>query len=190
MRVPFHAAVVLFLCFFLQGCLNGVKEVSPRNAAPSKKSTLMVVGIGVSPNIPQQSFSMRIEQVDPVTGRGGNCRRWNRAELDTTAAPGVVEYQVFEVPPGVYARAWDPKPLPTGGGNAFVVPAGKVVYLGDFIRESDRLQNRSSLSSEEHEGLRRNLDRARAALPSFGNDIQLAEITSIPSVPRAFICTP
>ena len=188
--MPFHAVVVLFLSFLLQGCLNSVKEVSLRNPAVSKKSALMVVGIGVSPNVSQQSFSMRIEQVDPATGTGGNCRRWNRAEMTTTAAPGVVEYRAFEVPPGVYARAWDPRPLSTGGGNAFVVPAGKVVYLGDFIRESDQRQNRTSLFSEEHEGLGRDLDRARAALPSSGNDMQLAEITSIPSVPRAFICTP
>lgn len=110
----------------------------------------------------------------------GNCWRWNKAEAATQRE---VEYFVFDVAPGFYA----------GGGGmvvfrgqtsplAFEVPAGRIVYLGDFVYAKDHKVD-----------LRRDVAAATAALrksfPNVVGEPVVAKTVPVPTL-QMFLCAP
>ncbi len=129
-----------------------------------------------------------------MTGEGGNCGRWNRAEASASPAPGALEWKVFKVPPGAYTLAWTTNFGTLGhsiADDAFSVPKGAAVYVGDFVRLPDTFQ--PTLPPRVPGEIRRSpgdLAGAKAAFPAYADRLQRARTISIPSIPRRFICTP
>jgi hypothetical protein len=180
------ATAIALLSFLLEGCArNSVSEISDESYNLSE--TLIVVGIAAPPTAPNNVAIL--EQVDPATGKGGDCYRWNRAEVASAPATGEVMYHVFKVPPGAYARGWNTQPLLAGNtGNAFVVPGGTISYIGDFLLLPG--QPKVAVLNGSNFAFQRDIAQARAKLPKLARELRLAEIIAVPSVPRAFVCTP
>lgn len=164
-----------------------MRELAGHSFPKPGTSTLMVVGI-TSSTLTSPNRAVRLEQVDEKTGEGGNCSRWNRAEA--VAAPkGEVEYHVFKVPPGAYARGGNSEALSAGtAGNAFLVPDGSVTYIGDFVVQPDKPKD--ALLGGSDFIFRRDIARAKTKLPKLAPELRMAEIITVPSVPRVFMCTP
>ncbi len=175
------AGAIVLISLVLQGCArNSVRELSNEFAQSSQTSTLMILGIA-SPT--GASLGIDIQQVDPVTGKGGDCSRFNRAEM---VASGDIQYHVFKVPAGTYAAGWTTKPVISGKvGNAFSVPAGVATYVGDF-----HLKGGLPGSLDNQYEFHRDIALAQAGLPRLAKDLRLAKIVTIPTVTRLFVCTP
>lgn len=176
---------MVIIIIALQGCArNSVQEITDIKSRSLDETAIIVVGISTS----SKKRGITIEQVDPTTGRGGDCSRWNRAELDAETPAGEVEYRVFSVPPGAYALSWSSDPLVAGRNeNAFLVPAGSVTYLGDFVLQQHRQLPYASPSDFAYQ---RNLSRAQATLPNIAEKLRPARLITVPAVSRAFVCTP
>lgn len=100
-----------------------------------------------------------------------------------SATGGPVQHLVFDATPGYYAGgaagvvfSGHTSPL------AFEIPAGQVVYLGDFIYTSDRKVD-----------LRRDINAAKAALaksyPNARGELVLAKAVPVPIL-QMFLCAP
>jgi len=167
----------------LSGCLglNDVSRVVEPGYTPSANRALLVIGAGMEGNWKAQKFPISLYEYDiqrkSITG---NCWRSNEVHAATELE---IEYFVFDVAPGFYA----------GGGGmavfrdqtsplAFEVPAGRVVYVGDFVYAKDRKVD-----------LRRNMDRAMAAVksvyPNITGEPLVAEAVPVPTL-QMFLCAP
>lgn len=173
----------LVTCAILGGCpaFNDVSRVSAPGHAVSPGRGLLLVGVGKEGEWQAPRFPVRLQQYDmsrhTVTG---NCLRWNRVEAATDRK---IEYFLFEVAPGFYAG---------GGGGAvfrdrdtpvaFEVPAGQVIYVGDFVYADDRKVD-----------LRVDLERARGILrreyPNIPGDPVVARPLPVPVLPL-LVCAP
>ncbi len=119
----------------------------------------------------------------------GNCWRFNRIRGSSILAiDSSIKYLMFDVAPGYYA----------GGGTslfkgytsplAFEVPAGQIVYLGDFIYMND---GHIDLRHNRQVVLKRNIKAAQVALlnsyPEVRGKIEQAKISLVPKL-QMFLC--
>jgi hypothetical protein len=183
MRYAGAFAVALSLPL-LGGCLllNDVSRVDGPIHRPGSERALVIVGVGMEGDWGAPEFPIRFVEYDMARKTAvGDCWRWNRLEASTSKQ---IEYFVFDVAPGHYAG---------GGGNsgvrgnetsplAFEVPAGRIVYLGDFIYARDHKID-----------LRRNVRAATETLrnsPTIADgEVVVARAAPVPTL-QLFVCTP
>ncbi len=182
MRYVSAFAIVLSVPL-LTGCLllNDVSRVDEPVYRPSSDRALVIVGVGLEGDWGYPKFPVRFIEYDMARKTTvGNCWRWNRLEAATSKQ---IEYFFFDVAPGYYAGS---------GGNTvvrgetsplvFEVPAGRIVYLGDFIYARDQKID-----------LRRNVKAATEAMKnspaSAGSEVVVAKAVPVPAL-QMFVCTP
>ena len=112
----------------------------------------------------------------------GNCFRFNRTEANVSSLPGNIKYFAFDVPAGYYVYSPFNGARIKGDFYAFEAPAGKIVYLGDFILKKGQLVH-----------LERDFDKAKGeinrALPGLKGEASLSKVTVV-KTPHLFLCTP
>ena len=169
------------LAFVLSGCvLNNVRRVDS-NTLPGDGRAILIYGIAIDNDghwdYPVFSPSLVEYDLDHQVGTG-NCFIFNRTVSSITPVPGSRQYFAFDVPAGNYSFT----PFFVGHVDfdeeqTFSAPAGRVVYVGDFV-----LTNGTRLV------LRRDYEAALVALRS-PSPISLA--VAIPArAPQIFLCTP
>lgn len=175
----------IFLLASLPGCmtLNSVVRIQETElAAPDINRSMVVFGVGVEGIWEHPQFAVVLDEYDiGLQSITGNCWRYNKMEASVPKDSRAVQRFAFEVKPGHYSfSGFNPTKLV--GPNAFSVPAGQVVYLGDFI-----------YSDEHTVVLRRNGDTTNNELlkgfPVTTDKITLAEAISVVA-PQKFLCAP
>lgn len=93
-----------------------------------------------------------------------------------TAIVGTRQYFLFDVEPGhyVYSGFNGVRLRDSKKESAFEVPAGRIVYLGDFVYSDDGKVD-----------IRRDLDRVQSY---FKENVLLADMLLVPP-PRPFLCS-
>jgi hypothetical protein len=165
------------------GCtVNGVRPL-PTGATPSPGRAVIVYGVGVEGQWDYEGFTVQLAEYSLKEHNiTGNCARFNRTEATVAASPGPVRYFAFETDPGLVVYSpFNGAPL-AGPATAYAAPAGRTVYIGDFVYEADKRVS-----------LRRDPVAPPAvlpkALPGLPPEISLAEALPVPA-PRPFLCTP
>lgn len=149
--------------------------------APDRDRAIAIYGIDVEGDWRYPQFGVSIDEYS-VERRAitGNCSRFNRIEGAVPQNAKAIQYFAFDVEPGYYIYSGF-NAVSLQGKNTFSVPAGQVVYLGDFI------YTRTGTVT-----LRRDFGPALPALvkayPNLKEKIVLAETTS--AVPTMFLCAP
>lgn len=178
-RWTVHLLVSITFISLLSGCL-GLNDVKPLGLSfqgtPPTGRAYAIVALSVE--APQKqplghAFSIWIEEYSierqDITG---NCWRNNLMYPSVQPFGGTRQYFAFDVKPGYYAAIGY---LGTMHKQlAFEVPAGRIVYLGEFILTSDGGQR-----------LNRDLSAVRDSFP--GRDVLLAETRQV-SEPHGIMC--
>ena len=139
---------------------------------------IVLYGIGVEGKSDYPRFGTGLDEYSlDQQSITGNCWRFNRMQESVTAIIGTRQYFLFDVEPGhyVYSGFNGARLRDSGKVPAFEVPAGRIVYLGDFIYSDDGKVD-----------IRRDLNRVRSY---FKEDVLLAESLLVPP-PRLFLCMP
>jgi hypothetical protein len=193
MRIVFYLKniFILVVTFLLPGCLL-LNDVSPYNAHDLKVNpdrSLVIIGLSVesiesSYNFPKVGIGF--DEYDATNQKiTGNCWRYNNIDASVSTTPDKIRYFIFDVPNGTYSYSgFNSVRLQTQDSKtlAFLAPAGKVVYLGDFIRTNKkRFEMRHNLEYATYELKKR--------YPEFKGKLVIADSFPIPP-PRMFLCTP
>ncbi|MDQ1923319.1 hypothetical protein [Massilia pseudoviolaceinigra] len=173
----------LAACLLLSGCLMNSTRPLPSGGTPSFFWRAVVVyGIGMEGTWDAQRFAVELEEYSLADQAiTGGCLFYNRTEGSIPSVPGPVQYVAFDVPAGNYAygRLIDE---PSGKATAFNAPAGRIVYLGDFIYTREkRMELRRDLKAFEQV--------RKQALPDLKGEIALAETQTV-ARPRFFYVLP
>ena len=170
----------------LAGCtVNGIRPL--RAGAPVDEGRAVVVfGVGVEGDWHHAGYATQFDEYDVKAGAiTGNCVRFNRMSGAVPSLPAPVRHFAFDVPAGAYVYSgFNGARLAAGAAKtlAYAAPAGRVVYLGDFI-----------YTKQGAVSVRSDLDAAQrylsAAHPELRGAAALADAFSVPP-PRLFLCTP
>lgn len=180
MRVPlllisFASAVMLAACSF-----NNVRSL-PSVELPQAGRSVVVYGIAVKAASKFPRFGIAVDEYDIERQNiSGDCLRFNRMNASVVSTIGSAGYFVFDVRPGHYVYSqFNGASIAdrVGSSTAFVVPAGKVVYLGDFVFEED---NRVELHNS--------LEVMKKAL-NVTTEVLGTETMPVRN-PKMFLCTP
>lgn len=169
----------------LAGCLmlNDVTPLSIRqDLTPNSRRSVVIYGIGIEEAWGYPQFAVALDeysvQRQSITG---NCWRFNRMQATVPGTLGTVQHFAFDVEPGYYVYSGY-NAVGLAGPRGFVVPANRIVYLGDFIYSAERKLD-----------LRRNLGATMGALkkaqPNLKANILLAETMPISTL-TLFLCAP
>ena len=182
------ASLTLSGCLWLfLGPTNTVRPSELSSARPG--TTQIVFGVATETDWPFAGFGVQLERYDPVTGEAGNCSRHDNARGNIPPTPTGLHYFVFDVPAGAYVfSALNGQSLDSDSPAAFVAPAGKTVYFGDFVLVGPITPY--TLSIDGPIVVRRDLAAAKAVLGPEATKLELAEV--LPGVRRGrpFLCTP
>ncbi|WP_457393267.1 hypothetical protein [Roseateles sp. P5_E1] len=186
-----HAARWLALAAtgWLTGCvINAAKPYDGAALDPHGERAIAVVGVTVDRPWRFERFGVVLDQYDVTQQKiTGNCFSYNRIEAGAPGVAGPTRFFAFEVPAGHYIYSAFNRSNEVGGaqfpeGNrAFHLPAGRAVYIGNFVLDKDTIT------------LRRDTAEARAALkqtlPKLAAQVEIAAaVTAAPA--RPFMCTP
>ena len=176
--------LVLVLAFasLSNGCtMNAVKSL-PAGDTPLGDRTVVVYGVKVEGDWKYPKFSVQLAEYDLAKQNiTGNCFQFNRTEAVVASEPGAMKYFAFEVPPGYYVYSpFHPTRL-SGDFLAFEAPAGRSVYIGDFVLEKNQSVSlhRESIKT----------DGIDMTWPGLRSQISLASAVAV-SRPFVFMCTP
>jgi hypothetical protein len=174
------------LCVALSGCTMALQNearlgrLTTSDLKPTKAT--LVFGLDAS----RGPIGVALRRFDPpplVADADGKC---SEASASTPKGSTGKTYFVFDVPPGRYA-------MQNHEALVFVVPAGKQVYIGDFVGTPEG----QALITEMHTWnpsttFTSDLATAKAALGPRADRLELAE-TGPPrasNVVSVFVCTP
>jgi hypothetical protein len=164
------------------GCTLNATVPLATGGAPAADRAVIVYGVGVEGQWPYPHYAVQLTEYSlerqAITG---NCFRFNRVDATVSATMTGIRYFAFDVAPGSYV--YSPMNGAQFGGApvAFRVPAGRAVYLGDFIYGKDgRVRLAGNLAAERA--------AIRQALPATPD---LAPAATVPvAPPKPFLCTP
>jgi len=165
------------------GCtLNSVKDL-PAGGTPAGNRSVLVYGVKMEGQWRYPGFTTQLAEYDVAKQNiTGNCLSFNRTEATLPSAPGTVKYFAFDVPPGHYVYSPFNGAQFEGDFLAFEAPAGKSVYVGDFVFQ----KNEVVALARNWDGVKSAVDRD---LPELKNAISLAS-TAVAKRPQMFLCTP
>lgn len=177
-----HLAMSFSMVILFSGCLglNDISSISTDSfSRPTAKigRAIVLYGIGVEGKWDYPRFATVLDEYNfEQRSITGNCWRFNRMQESVPAIIGTRQYFIFDVKPGHYvysgfngARLRDSGEVPT-----FEVPAGRIVYLGDFVYSNDGKVD-----------IRRDLDRVQSY---FKENVLLADMLLVPP-PKLFLCS-
>jgi hypothetical protein len=131
--------LLVLIAMLLPGCALLLNDVNSLSHVESPRSYRSVVIYGIETRSGVPRFGVSFDEYDIERQRiTGNCFRYNRMQARTPVRVGTMNYFVFDVAPGhyVYSAGSNLEELFTPDvekSKAFLIPAGKTVYLGDFI---------------------------------------------------------
>ncbi|MBS0158074.1 MAG: hypothetical protein JSS26_05755 [Nitrospira sp.] len=177
---------LLMINLLLSGCLllNDVKPISIPDkltgdrTMPVANRAVVILGLSVEGsgyNLYTHPFSIHTDEYSVEHQNiTGNCWRYNYVEAKVTGIVGTRQYFAFNVKPGYYVAR---ELFSASRKNlVFEVPAGRIVYLGDFIWTTEAKVE---------------FKRESGAIKSyFGEDVVLAEIREAPHQVTGVLCTP
>jgi hypothetical protein len=148
---------------------------------PSEGRAIDVYGIEGRGDFP--SFGIELDQYDSKAQNiSGNCFRFNRMTATIPAKSSSVRYFAFNVPAGDYVYSPFNLARLTAESPVFLVPDGKIVFLGIFRYSSDAGVSIDGDLETQRESIRK-------SLPALASELQVAQqVTGSP--PRPFLCTP
>ena len=137
--VQFLLAIIVAIC---SGCL-GLNDVKPIGLAfkgmPPADRAYVIVGLSVEPTqLKRLDYMFSISVAEYSVERQditGNCWRYNLMYPSVPPFGGTREYFAYDVKPGYYA-VLDMLGASEKQSLAFEVPAGRIVYLGEFTLTS------------------------------------------------------
>ncbi|HEX8614589.1 MAG TPA: hypothetical protein VF800_25195 [Telluria sp.] len=172
----------LAACLLLSGCLMNSTRPLPTGGTPNFWRAVVVYGIGVEGKRDARRLDADLQEYS-LTNQAitGGCFFYNRTEASIPSVPGPVQYVAFDVPAGSYTYN-SLYGEPRGMATAFIAPAGRTVYLGDFIYTRDnRMELRRDLKAFEQ--------ARKQALPDLKDEVLLAESRTVKQ-PIMFLCAP
>ncbi len=175
--------ITVLLSPLLTACaLNSTKRL-PHGAGVRDGRAIVVYGVAVEGNWSYPAFGVQLDEYRLSTQSvAGNCFQFNRTEATVPSAPHATRYFAFDVSPGHYVySAFHTAPL-AQGTQAFAAPAGRIVYVGDFVYTRDRVV----VVRRDFEAPKRSIS---VALPDLKGDIAFAEAVSVLQ-PKPFLCSP
>jgi hypothetical protein len=135
--------VIIFISFLLLGCTpNDVKTIT-NFELPSPNRAIIVFGLGVEDTLRQEqnNLGLLLHEYDMTKQSDTHICfiRYNHIWANIDNKPNEFGYFAFDVAPGYFATMdyISNSPKSYENGNAYEIPAGRIVYLGDFIY-SDR----------------------------------------------------
>jgi len=174
---------LLLVVLALNGCvINSVRPLSADDTVSTHRATI-VYGVKMEGRWNYPGFAVQLDEYNLNSSEiTGNCFTYNRASAKIPAIPGTRHYFAFDVPAGHYVYSPFNGTQLSGGNIRFEAPAGKSVYVGEFVFT----QNQSVV-------LLRNLTEAKsainAALPGLADQLSPAD-TVIVNNPHIFLCVP
>lgn len=187
----------------LQGCLwtallfgpsNSVRDADMARLNPKAKNAIIVVAIRSEVKPLSRWAVVTLSHFKPAINSAGDCGTYDRAETRLAPeTPGTV-YAAFEVPPGTWVFNYlndtseDTHPHSYKGTfPAFIAPAGKATYIGEFVLTSHS-NHEGSFFERGTFRLERDLAAAKAALGPAADLLELAETAPDPDY-RPIFCT-
>jgi len=177
--------ILLIISVLVSGCffLNDVNPFSTpdeflaNRATPPAERAIVIFGLSVEGpgyHAITRWFSVHMDEYSierqSITG---NCWRSNNMEAKVPGIIGTRQYFSFDVKPGYYVSR---EFLDASDKNlVFEVPAGRVVYLGEFV-----------WTSESRIGLKRDPSTVKSY---FGGDVLLANTRQVSQV-KGILCGP
>lgn len=183
MRHMFRFLLFTMVSVLMAGCtLNSVQHL-PTGSAVHGERAIVIYGLGVQGNREYPRFGVILDEYNVHSQNiTGDCWRYNRTEASIPSTRGPIKYFAFDVAPGYYAySAFNGSPLESDT-PAFLAPAGKITYIGDFIFT----QNQNVVVLRDIDTLKKNLDKS---LPDIKGEIYPAESVPVQR-PRPFLCMP
>ncbi len=169
--------VILFSGCLLLNDVNSISTANLPRPTPKVGRAIVLYGIGVEGKWDFPRFAIGLDEYSlDQQSLTGNCWRFNRMQESVTAIVGTRQYFLFDVEPGhyVYSGFNGVRLRDSKKESAFEVPAGRIVYLGDFVYSDDGKVD-----------IRRDLDRVQSY---FKENVLLADMLLVPP-PRPFLCS-
>ena len=173
------------LCVTLTGCpmvLQSDVRLSRQTLfGPDPAKSQIVYGIDAS----RGQLTISLQRIEPAISDNGRCGNAEAASPKTSSG---TTYFIFDAPPGTYRASVEP-------GDDFIVPAGKQVYIGDYVYAGELVvapgQSAEEAAWKRPIAFSRNLEAARIALGKRGVALELAEMKQgNPKYFNGFFCEP
>ncbi len=179
---------VVALCVSLAGCpmtmKNDVREARLSASGMDPARTKIVYGLDAS----HGPVNVILVRSGPAADRAGRCSQTAARTPDGSTG---TTYFVFDAPPGIYTSIVR---LAGVTQASFAVPAGRLVYIGDFVMAPGKKWSPPfDLDTKEPQEtvLRRDTAAAKAALGPEAAELELAAMTSPGKGPVVgFACLP
>ena len=167
----------------LAGCTISSTVPLTAGGVPDAGRAVIVYGVGVEGQWPYPQYTVELAEYSmerqAITG---NCFRFNRTEATVPSTPAGIRYFAFDVAPGSYVYSPMNGAQLSGDAVAFRVPAGRTVYIGDFIYGKDGRVTLAGNLDAERSAIRR-------ALPATPEGLVPANTVPV-AAPKPFLCTP
>ncbi len=183
MKKTVASLLLMILTGMLSACgLNNVRKLNS-DASIDPDRSIIVYGINVEGKWDAPMFSVNLDEYDLKSQAiTGNCFRFNHTEAMVSSTNKGRHFSAFEVRPGHFVLSPFSNTNQSLSTTAFSAPRGKVVYIGTFVYDKDKILH-----------LQRDLDLVATELkhqfPRIEQSIALAETVEV-SRPTPFLCTP
>ena len=173
----------LALAATLAGCTISSTVPLAAGGKPGADRAVIVYGVGVEGQWSYPRYTVQLAEYSLERQNiTGNCFRFNRVDATVSSTPSGIHYVAFDVAPGSYVYSPMNGAQLNGDTVAFRVPAGRAVYLGDFIYGRDGYAVRTADLDAERAAIRQ-------ALPATPDDLVPAQTVPV-AAPKPFLCTP
>jgi hypothetical protein len=206
MRKPLQLVLVIVASTTLSGCLdldwaalamfggrNDVRQIEPNDRINiSRDRAVIVYGVADQGKWPRDGIAVTLDEYSMEHHQiAFSCFVYNHAEAVLAAGTAEVHYFVFLVPAGYYIDGIiNPTPVEEPYASmAFEAPAGRIVYIGDFVNVTEA----TGAEAKETFEFRRNIDAVRTVLKSYKNlkgDVTLASEVRVDRGPMPYPCMP
>jgi hypothetical protein len=133
----------------LSACSTTPQQIY-HQASIGSGQAVVVIGVAHEPFLPRGRFTIVLDEYSPETEKTtATCFNYERSDGPPESAS--VKYFLYRVPAGIYAAGLDV--MPPANTQAFVAPAGRAVYIGDFapVENSRLLGLKSNLAAARNE---------------------------------------
>ena len=181
--MPGFQRCAIALAATLAGCTVSSTVPLAAGGKPGADRAVIVYGVGVEGKWPYPRYAVQLAEYSlEQQNITGNCFRFNRVDAPVSSTSSGIHYFAFDVAPGSYVYSPMNGAQFNGDTVAFRVPAGRAVYLGDFIYGKDGHATRTGDLDAERAAIRQ-------ALPALPVDLVPAQAVPV-AAPKPFLCTP
>lgn len=183
MKKTVVSLLLMVLTGMLSACgLNNVRKLNS-DASIDPDRSIIVYGINVEGKWDAPMFSVNLDEYDLKSQAiTGNCFRFNRTEAMVSSTSKGKHFFAFEVRPGHFVLSPFSNTNQSLSTTAFSAPRGKVVYIGTYVYDNNRILQ-----------LQRDLDlvanQLKNQFPRLEHSIAIAETVEV-TRPNLFLCAP